>query len=237
MSEKEITNNDLTKDQIWSLISPLKKSAWYDRTRLNQIKTSSDWGDLWKALCYIGMVYDLRFKKRYNLSSLILEKDFGALNHVWQMTRGQMQSRSYRYNRIEENAHRFTNHWSHDNYPFKLDFIFSVNKSKRYEELKIGYVIASNPLDAETMAKMFYAPFFSNDPDCQIHTSSEYSVPIIDGNKDVYFQLMSGCLKTTIDRKNNLYINITEIKQKIEQISLIEDCINLNFFSFLSNND
>ena len=226
---------DLTKDQIWSLIAPLKKAAWYNRTRSQQIKTNSDWGDLWKALCYTGMILDKRFTRRTRLSSLILEKDFKD-GPQYTLTRGQQQSSSYRYNRVEENAHRFCNHMIYDKYPFKLDFVFSVNKIRRYEATKVGYVIAANPMEAQCIADLLYAPFFTHDPDWSISTSTDYCTPIIDNNTDVFFELMSECLKETLTTKKRLFEQIEAIKKRIEKSDLIEDCINLNLCAYESNN-
>jgi len=232
---------ELTQEQVWDIISPLKKRNWYDKTRPIVMKTSTEWGNLYKALCYVGIKHDNRYPKKMSLKQLIIAKDFCHRQdqsgfHFTRFTRGENQAYQYRCNRMHENAHRFTNHIEYDNYDFKLDFIYIVFKSRTYDREKIGYVIASSAEDANQIAKMLYAPFFSNLPAVKISVGSDYSVPIIDNDQSVFFELMSKVSMKNLATKQSLYDQIDLLKAKIDISDLVADCINLNMCAYESNN-
>ena len=233
-------NLTMTRDEVWSVIAPLKKSTWYGRTRIKKIKTPKDWSRLYVALAYAGLVHDSRIESfSGGHKGLLREFDFESKPH-YAMSRGQHQSFTYRANRIQSNSHWFLKngplHWA-QKFKFDIDYYYPVVKGGYYNSTCIGFVVASDFDSANNICDMLYKPLVPNngdDRDSQVRVSED-RMPVLFGNVDYFVHLMAAAKIKLDDRKKKLQEQIANINEKIEELDALNGIINLNMCAYGSD--
>jgi hypothetical protein len=233
------TPQSMTDDIVWNLITPLKNKHWFERTRLKSVKTISDWSNLYRALCYVGLGHDNRYPGITRLDRLLLKKDFDATNE-YTLSRGKCQAYSYRRNRIIENAETFfrirARNPSYSGYEFVIEHFFPVLKmSGRYNSVQLGWVVATDSEDALRIADMLYTPFFpKNHPDNSrtVRIESDDKIPVLYGDRSQLVALMAKTSESIRKTRTKIQESIQKLKEQIDENILMEECLNLNLCAY-----
>ena len=139
---------ELSKEQIVDLLEPLTHK------RMGKIDFSDPkiFENYWKVLAGFGYISDDTIDHQGELKHFYADALHGQ-HRQWYLSRGKIQSISYKCNRVEENARRLMRRFREQ---CPVQWVWEVHDESRWGDV-IGYIVSNeNERDAEKMAAMMY---------------------------------------------------------------------------------